>query len=47
MNRSLPVLAWELRAIAGEPLPERAEDDDVWEEVCTLLLAGVARPDLN
>jgi hypothetical protein len=36
-----------LRAIAAEPLPARPEDDDVWEEVCTLLLAGVARPDLN
>jgi hypothetical protein len=44
---SLPVLAAELRAIATEPLPIRAEDDDVWNEVCTLLLADVARPESN
>ena len=44
---SMPTLAGELRALAAEPLPARAEDDDVWEEVCTLLLAGLARPDLN
>jgi hypothetical protein len=44
---SMPTLASELRALAAEPLPPRAEDDDVWEEVCTLLLAGLARPDLN
>jgi hypothetical protein len=43
----MPTLASELRALAAEPLPPRAEDDDVWEEVCTLLLAGLARPDLN
>jgi hypothetical protein len=50
---SMPALAAELRALAAEPLPAHAEDDDVWEEVCTLLLAGMvcpqssARPDLN
>ncbi|MBA3844155.1 MAG: hypothetical protein H0X39_16325 [Actinobacteria bacterium] len=44
---SLPPLAAELRALADEPLPVRPEDDDVWEEVCTLLLAKVARPELN
>ena len=46
-RESMPALAAELCALAAEPLPSRAEDDDVWEEVCTLLLAGVARPDLN
>jgi hypothetical protein len=44
---SMPELAAELRALAAEPLPAHAADDDVWEEVCTVLLAGVARPDLN
>jgi hypothetical protein len=44
---SLPALAAELRALAAEPLPPRASDDDIWEEVCTLLLADVTRPDLN
>jgi hypothetical protein len=44
---SMPSLAVELRAIALEPLPARPEDDDVWAEVCALLLADVARPDLN
>jgi hypothetical protein len=44
---SMPALARELRALAAEPLPACATDDDVWEEVCTLLLADVARPDLN
>jgi hypothetical protein len=46
-RNSMPTLASELRALAAEPLPARAEDDDVWEEVCTLLLADLARPDLN
>lgn len=44
---SIPALATELRALADEPLPERALDDDVWCAVCTALLAEVARPDLN
>jgi len=44
---SIPALATELRALAVEPLPERALDDDVWGAVCTALLAEVARPDLN
>jgi hypothetical protein len=44
---SIPALATELRALAAEPLPERAVDDDVWGAVCTALLAEVARPDLN
>jgi len=47
MNRSLPVLAWELRAIAGEPLPERAEDDEPWEVTCAAPLTDLARPGLN
>jgi hypothetical protein len=46
-RESMPALATELRAFAEEPLPDRAEDDDVWEEVCTLLLAGVGRLELN
>jgi hypothetical protein len=44
---SMPALATELRAIAKEALPARADDDDVWKEVCTLLLAGIGRPHLN
>ena len=44
---SMPALAAELRAIASEPLPARAENDDVWSEVCTLLLADVAGPERN
>jgi hypothetical protein len=44
---SMPTLAAELRAIAGEPLPERAVDDDVWEVTCAALLTDVARPELN
>jgi hypothetical protein len=44
---SMPALAAELRALAAEPLPASATDDDVWEEVCTLLLADAARPELN
>jgi hypothetical protein len=46
-RRSMPELAAELEAIGGEPLPEQPEDDDVWCEVCELLLADVARPELN
>ncbi len=44
---SMPALAAELRALAAEPLPPRASDDDVWEEVCMLLLADATRPELN
>jgi hypothetical protein len=44
---SMPDLAVELKALASEPLPERAEDDDVWQEACVHLLAEVGRPDLN
>ena len=46
-RHSMPKLAAELRAIAGEPLPERAVDDDVWEVTCAGLLTDIARPDLN
>ena len=44
---SMPELAAELEAIAAEPLPRQPEDDDVWCEVCDLLLSGLARPELN
>jgi hypothetical protein len=44
---SMPDLAVELKALAAEPLPERPEDDDVWQEACVHLLAEVGRPDLN
>lgn len=44
---SMPDLAIELKALAAEPLPERPEDDDVWQEACGHLLAEVGRPDLN
>jgi hypothetical protein len=44
---SMPELAAELRTLAAEPLPERADDDDVWEVTCAALLADVARPELN
>jgi hypothetical protein len=46
-TESMPDLAVELKALAAEPLPGRAEDDDVWEEACVHLLAEVGRPDLN
>jgi len=46
-RKSMPVLAAELTSIAAEPLPARAEDDDVWQEACTHLLAREARPGLN
>jgi hypothetical protein len=35
---SMPLLAAELEAIGAEELPERPEDDDVWAELCDLLL---------
>lgn len=41
---SLPALAPELQAIADEPLPATAAEDDVWEVVCGALLADVAAP---
>jgi hypothetical protein len=44
---SMPTLSVELRSLAAEPLPERPEDDDVWEEACLHLTAAAARPDLN
>jgi hypothetical protein len=46
-TESIPELAVELKALAAEPLPNRAEDDDVWQEACVHLLAEVGRPDLN
>ena len=46
-TESMPDLAVELKALAAEPLPERPEDDDVWQEACARLLADVGRPDLN
>jgi hypothetical protein len=45
-RRSIPRLAAELDAIAGEPLPA-AEDDDVWEVVCRRLVEHPAAPGLN
>jgi hypothetical protein len=47
--RSSPVerLGTALKALASEPLPDSAEDDDVWQEACARLLADVGRPDLN
>jgi hypothetical protein len=44
---SMPTLARELQAIADEPLPPDAADDDVWQVVLTTLLAEVATPELN
>ena len=44
---SMPVLAAELTKIAAEPLPERAEEDDVWQEACAYLLREEVRPELN
>lgn len=46
-RESLPALAPELQAIADEPLPARAAEDDVWEVVCGALLADVAAPSRN
>jgi hypothetical protein len=46
-ERSMPPLATELKAIAAEPLPERAEDDDVWRVACTYLVEREARPLMN
>lgn len=44
---SIPALAGELQAIAGEPPPDDADTDDVWQVVVTFLLAEVAMPELN
>jgi hypothetical protein len=46
-TESMPALAAELKAIAAEPLPERAVDDDVWQEACVHLLEEVGHPELN
>lgn len=46
-TESMPDLAVELKKLAAEPLPERAADDDVWQEACVHLLAEVGRPALN
>jgi hypothetical protein len=43
----MPDFAVELKALAVEPLPDRPEDDDVWQEACVCLVAEVGRPDLN
>jgi hypothetical protein len=43
----MPELAVELKALAAEPLPDHAADDDVWREACLHLLAEVGRPELN
>ncbi len=44
---SLPSLAPELRALADEPLPATAGEDDVWAVVVAALLEEVAQPALN
>ena len=46
-RESLPALAAELRAIAAEPLPRRAAEDDAWTVVSARLQAEVIRPELN
>jgi hypothetical protein len=46
-TESMPDLAVALKALASERLPDRPEDDDVWQEACVHLLAAVGRPDLN
>ncbi|MFL5962280.1 MAG: hypothetical protein ACJ757_05240 [Gaiellaceae bacterium] len=46
-TESMPDLAVQLKALAAEGLPERAVDDDVWQEACVHLLAEVGRPELN
>jgi len=46
-ERSMPLLAAELRTIAAEPLPECAEDDDVWQAACAHILEKEARPAMN
>jgi hypothetical protein len=46
-RESVPALSSELVAIASEPLPARAEDDDVWDFVAQESLRRRMRPDLN
>lgn len=46
-RESMPDLAAELKTLAAERLPERAQDDDVWQEACTRLLEEVGKPELN
>lgn len=46
-RESVPALASELLAIGSEPLPTRAEDDDVWNFVAHERLRLRTRPDLN
>ncbi len=46
-RKSMPELAAELEAIGAEPLPEQPEEDDIWCEVCDLLLSNLVRPELN
>ena len=45
-SSSMPALAAELTRIGAEPLPA-AEDDDVWHELCTWMLAGAVAPEQN
>jgi hypothetical protein len=45
--QSVEALATELQAIAREPLPRTAGEDDVWNAVCEELLADIALPELN
>jgi hypothetical protein len=46
-TESMRPLALALKAIAAEPLPADAADDDVWQEAAAHLLREVARPELN
>jgi hypothetical protein len=44
---SLPSLGPQLRALAEEPLPETAGEDDVWAVVVAALVEEVMQPALN
>lgn len=44
---SLPSLGPQLRALAAEPLPENAGEDDVWAVVVAALVEEVMQPALN
>jgi hypothetical protein len=46
-RQSLPSLAPQLRALAEEPLPGTAAEDDVWAVVAGALLEEVVQPRLN
>jgi hypothetical protein len=46
-RRSTPALAAELRTIALESLPDRPDEDDVWNAVCQELLTDRAQPSCN